>query len=107
MGLMFFVGGAYRLGFSYCLHAYDGDWASAVKIFVVYFNAQIFYSNGPEFQGEETGWAILEESQGDGAEETGSLTRTPWVTRGSTEAGQQARYLGKVWSGQGSYWGEP
>lgn len=54
-----------------------------------------------------TGWAILEESQGDGAEETRSLTRTPWVARGSTEAGQQARYLGKVWSGQGSYWGEP
>lgn len=58
-----------------------------------------------EFQGEVTGWAILEESQGDGTEETGSLTRTPWVARGSTEAGQKGKYLGKVWSRQGSYWG--
>lgn len=62
-----------------------------------------FLSSGPEFQGEVTGWAILEASQGDGAEETGSLTRTPWVARGSTEAGWQTRNLGKVWSGQGSY----
>ena len=32
MGLMFFVGGAYRLGFSYCLHAVMGTWASRVRI---------------------------------------------------------------------------
>ena len=39
MGMGFFVGGAYRLGFSYCLHAVMGTWASIVRIFVVYFNA--------------------------------------------------------------------
>lgn len=95
VGLMFFGGGAYCLGVFFvwgvffkfhfniaCMFVM----AAKVRLFVMYFNTK-FQSTWPAVHGKVVGWAVLEESQGDGTDRNESLTRITWVSRGSTEGG--------------------